>query len=670
MNAHLETSGPLPPGQQAIRAKCFHSSGAFVEFPREAIERSIPSRFELQVRRYPECLAIQATHEAFTYEDLNRAANRLARAIVARCGEGEEPIALLLEPGALLIIAMLGVWKARKFYVPLDPSHPPPRLTYTLGESQARLIVSSVQHRAMARELAQSRCHVLEIDGLDANCSTEDLNLPIAPDALSCILYTSGSTGMPKGVIQTHRTLLHLTMRETNALHLCTEDRITFLYSPSVIGAARNTLGALLNGATLFPFNVKEEGLTQLAPWLIEHGITLYNSVPTLFRHLTHTLTEAGRLSRLRLIVLGGERVSKTDVDLYKKYFPDDTILVVSFGSTEITRTREYFIDKETPMADPMVPAGYPAEDTEILLLDDVGQDKGHNGIGEIAVKSRYLSPGYWRRPDLTRERFLPDPHGGTERIYLTGDLGRLRPDGCLEYLGRKDFQVKIRGYTIDIAAIEAMLIELETVKEAVVVAREDRPGQQQLVAYIVPTYQPAPTVSALRRHLSDLLPDYMVPSAFVILDVLPLTPVGKVDPRSLPPPAHTRPNLDIPFIGPRTPVEEQLAEIWAEVLDLDQVGVHDPFLDLGGHSLMATQIIARVCQTFQVDVPLRTLLLEGPTVAAMALIITNHQADTVNPDTLALILAELEALTDEQAKRLAESRESGEDNAGGREVC
>jgi amino acid adenylation domain-containing protein len=659
MNTYLDTSGPFLTAQQAIRAKCFHPSGTFVEFPRETIERSIPSRFELQVRRYPDRLAIQATHEALTYEDLNRAANRLARSIVAQCGEGEEPIALLLEQGVSLITAMLAVWKAGKFYMPLDPSHPLPRLTYTLQESQARLIVSSTQHRSMAHDLAQSRCRILEVDEPDATYSTEDLGLTVAPDMLACVLYTSGSTGMPKGVLQTHRTLLHLTMRETNTLHLCPEDRMTFLYSPSVIGAARNTLGALLNGAALFPFNVKEEGLTRLAPWLIQRDITLYNSVPTLFRHLTHALSGEERFARLRLVVLGGERVSKTDVDYYKRHFPDDCILVVSLGSTEITRTREYFIDKGTPMSDPMVPAGYPVEDTEILLLDDVGREVGPNGIGEIAVRSRYLSPGYWRRPDLTRQRFLPDLHGGAEQIYLTGDLGSLRPDDCLQYLGRKDLQVKIRGYLIDVAAVEAMLIELETIKEAVVLAQEDRSGQQQLVAYIVPAHQPAPTVSTLRRHLSTILPDYMVPSAFVILDALPLTPVGKVDHRVLPPPARMRPDLDIPFITPRTPAEEKLAKIWADVLELDRVGVDDLFLDLGGHSLMATQIIARACQAFQVDLPLSTLL-ESPTVAAMALVIINHQANTLNPDTAPLMLAELEALTDEQARQLAKNRDSG----------
>jgi acyl carrier protein len=256
------------------------------------------------------------------------------------------------------------------------------------------------------------------------------------------------------------------------------------------------------------------------------------------------------------------------------------------------------------------------------------------DAVGEIAVRSRYLSPGYWRQPDLTQATFRPDPTGGPERLYLTGDLGRRLPDGCLVHLGRKDFQVKIRGFRVEVAEVEGALLSLPTIKEAVVVAREERPGEQRLVAYLVPTQRPAPTVSVLRRALAATLPDYMVPSAFVVVDTLPRTPAGKVDRRGLPAPERLRPSLHVPFASARTPLEERLAGIWAEVLGVDRVGIHDHFLDLGGQSLLATSLVSRVLTTFQVDLPLRTLF-ESPTVAEMALAIGQALADRLDPADL-----------------------------------
>jgi acyl carrier protein len=256
--------------------------------------------------------------------------------------------------------------------------------------------------------------------------------------------------------------------------------------------------------------------------------------------------------------------------------------------------------------------------------LDETGREVGADQIGEIAVRSKYLALGYWRRPDLTQAAFIPDPRGGDERLYLMGDLGVMRPDGCLIHMGRKDFQVKIRGYRVEVAEIEEALLAIDSIKAAVVHARADDAGEQRLVAYVVPAGSAAPTVSQLRRALTQTLPDYMMPSAFVFLETLPLSPTGKIDRRALPAPNHARPALKAPYVTPRTPTESDLARIWAEVLELEQVGVHDDFLDLGGDSLLATRILSRVIQTFRVELSIQALLA-APTVAQMAELIVPH---------------------------------------------
>lgn len=642
----------LPPEQKAIRAKCFHPSGLFVEFKKQEIEQSIPGRFEKIVRQYPERLAVKTKDRSLTYGELNQAANRIAHAILAKRGQGSEPIALLLENDASMIAAILGVLKAGKIYVPMDPSLPRARIAHMLEDSQAALLLTDRKNLVSARELAQDESLLMSIDESDAGISTENPALSISPDHLAYIVYTSGSTGQPKGVLQNHRNGLHEAMLYANGLHISPQDRLALLYSCSASQGMKIAFGALLNGAALCPYDLKEEGVGNLAAWLVQEEITICFSIPIVFRQFVGTLTGQEKFPRLRLIQLGSDSVTLREVEGYKKHYSPDTILVVRLGSTEAGTLRRYFCDGDTPLKGKMVPVGYPVEDMEVSLIDGEGKKVGFNRVGEIAVKSRYLSPGYWRMADLTRAKFLPDPNGGDKRIYLTGDLGRMLSDGCLYHLGRKDFQVKVRGYSVEVAEIEMALLSLASIKEAVVVSWEDQSGDQRLVAYLVPNNGFASSVSQLRSFLEDRLSDYMAPSAFVFLDSLPLNPNGKLDRRALPAPAPTRPELDTLFVAPRTSVEETLVRIWAEVLGLDQVGIHDNFLDVGGHSLKATQIISRVIDRFRVELPVKSLF-EAPTVAEMAVVITQNQAKKAEKEDVSRTLAELEALSDEEAQQL-----------------
>ena len=614
------------PKQQTIQSRRFNPNGSHIEFRTEEIEQSISDRFEEQVARYPDRLAVKAGSGALTYEELNRAANRVARAVLAQRGESEEPIVLLLDHDDQMIAALLAVLKTGKICVVLDRSYPELRAGYILKDSQAKLIVTNSRNRPLAVKFAQHEHQIINIDEIASPHCPDNLGLSISPSALAFILYTSGSTGQPKGVVHNHRNVIHNAMRYAYGCRIGAEDRVTLLASLGTGQATPTAFCALLSGATLYPYNVRERGVAGLSNWLKTEGITVYISAPTLFRQFVGTLTGDEQFPKLRMIRLGAEQIRKRDVELYQRHFSAGCTLAIFLSATEAGNLCQYFVYKDTEVSSDTVPVGYAVDGVEILLLDDAGKEVGCNDTGEIAVKSRYLSPGYWRSPDLTQAAFLPDPQGRDERIYRTGDLGRVGPDGCLEHLGRKDSQVKVRGHRIEVGEVETALLALDTIKEAVVVARNDRSGDQQLVAYLVPRKQPGPTVTTFRRVLRGRLPDYMIPSVFVLLDALPVTPTGKLDSRALPDPGQSRPELDAPFVAPRTPIEKMVADIWTKVLGLERPGVKDNFFDFGGHSLLATKILSAVHDLFHVEVELGALL-DHPTIEELALTITETLA-------------------------------------------
>ncbi len=322
----------LPPEQRAIRDKCFHATGKFIEFKKEEIEQSIPDRFEQQVAKYPDRLAVKTKSDTFTYDQLNKAANRVAHAILAQGRGGEEPIVLLLEHGAAMIAGILGVLKAGKIYVPLDASCPLSRLRHILGDSQAGLVVTDNQSISLTKELGSS-LQVLNVGEFHATVAHENPGLSIPPERLTYIIYTSGSTGQPKGVVQNHLNVLHLIMRYTNRAHIIASDRIGLVKSFSVNGGTLHTLGALLNGAAILPFDLKQEGIGKLAKWLSQEEITVCSLSPTTFRQLVASLSEDTSIYKLRTIHFSGEPLRKRDVDLCREYFSPASI-VNSLGST------------------------------------------------------------------------------------------------------------------------------------------------------------------------------------------------------------------------------------------------------------------------------------------------------------------------------------------------
>jgi amino acid adenylation domain-containing protein len=597
----------------------------FVEFKKSEIDQSITDRFEQQVIRYPSRLAVKTGAAQLTYAELNHVANSIARAILNVQGEGGEPIAFLLDQGVSSVTAILAVLKAGKFYVALDSSFPPSRNSSVVEDCQPGLLLTDKNNYSVAKTLVNDAVRVLIIDEFSPRFPSDNLNRSVSPEAIAYILYTSGSTGRPKGVFQNHRNVLHNIMKYTNGLHIAADDRLTLLSSCNFGASVSDIFGALLNGAALFPFSLREEGMIKMADWLMSEEITIYHSVPTVYRHFLASLTGVEKFPRLRLIKLGGEPVQIRDVELYKKHFHEGCIFHVGLGATEMNIIRQFFCKQQTVISGATVPVGYAMEDTEVLLLDDGGKKVGFNRVGEIAIKSPSLALGYWKKENLTKSVFPPDPNRGDERIYKTGDLGYMLPDGCLLHMGRKDLQVKIRGYKVDINDVEMALRGIVAIKEFAVVGRNNRHGDTQLVAFIVPHKGKALTFAELRRYLRDELPDYMVPSKFVFLTALPRTANGKIDRRALFSSNIDRREAKEGSAGPRSSIEKRLAEIFADVLGLEKIGVMDNFFDLGGDSLMGIDLLFRIEKEFGKQLS-PSILLQASSVAKFSDLFENGQ--------------------------------------------
>lgn len=582
----------------------------FIAFADEAVEQSLPSRFEEQVRKFPGRLAIKTKNTSLTYRELNRAANRIARAILHRCGHGPHPVACLFSDDALWVVAILGILKAGKIYVSLDPEHPPSRTEQVWRETQASLLVTDGPSLAAARQLSGAS-EPLNVESID-DFSAENLGLSLAPESLACILFTSGSTGQPKGVVHNHGNILHNIKNHTNTLHITAEDRLSLLSSRTTAQAVTGTYSALLNGAALCFFRFKEEGLERLSQWLSDEQITIYHSSASTFRHFAASLTGNFLFPTLRVVKLGSEPVSSRELQLFKAHFSPDCVFVNALSSTETFMIRQYRT-RNSAVDGNLVPVGYDVPNMEVLVLGDDGQPVDPGEVGEIVVRSRYLAAGYWQKPDESKVAFAADSSGSDLRVFRTGDIGRLLPDGALVHLGRKDSRVKIRGNRVELAEVEAALLTLPGVRQAVVVAQEDERGNRILVAYVVPTAKDAASPVLLRRALRERLPRYMVPSLFILLDELPVTPQGKVDRRAV-----KQQRVRVDSVEPRDDTEAQLVAIWKNLCGVDHIGIRDDFFDLGGDSLLAASLLFQIEQVFGKELS-PSILADDATIERLA---------------------------------------------------
>ncbi|HEX7509384.1 MAG TPA: beta-ketoacyl synthase N-terminal-like domain-containing protein, partial [Polyangia bacterium] len=606
-------------------------------FPKEQLECSLVARFAHIADTYRARVALRDDKRTLDYGEVAREACTVATAILALAPDEDTPVALLLDHSVHAIVAMLGVLAAGRAYVPLDPAYPRAQLEAMLADSGARLIVTGAAERPLARELGDELV-LLDMDEPPRHMNPTTLRalaVRSTADSHACILYTSGSTGTPKGIVHTHRTLQHLVYSHVLDYGISAEDHLTLIVSTSYAASLSEIFAATLMGASLALASMKKLGVANLADWVRREGITVLKLPVSPFRAFLRALEPGNTFPAVRLVLLGGDALFRKDVERFRTHFSDPCLLVNRLASTESLCTTRFRIDRTSTLPEAVVPVGYANHDAEVLILDDEGRPVPAGTLGQIAVRSHYLSPGYLRRDELTRAAFVPGPADDARVTLMTGDLGRLQPDGCLEHFGRKDQQIKLRGYRVELAAVEAALSALDDVKEAAASVYtpaddatdnddndndndNDNDGLKRLVGYVVPAAGQTLSVAALKAALARNLPEFMIPSTFVVLDELPKTATGKPDRRALPAPPKARPLLAGVFVSPRTAVELRIAEIWAEVLGLPSVGTGDNFFDLGGDSLLLLRAHARIRPAFGMDVPLVELFAH-PTVARVA---------------------------------------------------
>jgi amino acid adenylation domain-containing protein/FkbM family methyltransferase len=601
--------------------------------------------FEKTAAAMPEVEAVCCGSTTLTYRELNRRSNQLANYLRSVGVQPDVPVALCLSRSEAMVVAILGVLKAGGAYVPLDPNDPLERLSLIFEETKTPVVLTE---SLLAERLPSTWGQVLCLDtdwDLVATQPETIINTANAEN-LAYVIYTSGSTGRPKGVMVTHRGLVNYLSWATEAYRV-SEGRGAPSHSPLSFDLTVTSLLAPLWAGRTVTILSDETAAAGLAESLrSESGYSLVKITPAHLALLANSIPDDAR-DWTNAIVIGGEMLTFETLAPWRRKLPQ-TRFINEYGPTEtVVGCCVYEVNAQTPTGAGAVPIGRPISNTRLYVLDADFEPTPIGVAGELYIGGFGLARGYLERPDLTAQSFVPDPFSDEPgaRLYRTGDLARYLPDGNFDFLGRRDQQVKLRGYRIELGEIENVLARHHAVREAVVTVREDVPGDQRLVAYVVAQDDRAVSVSALRDYIREALPDYMTPSSFVFLDALPLTTNGKVDRRALPAPDGARPEGETEYVAPRTPVEEVLAGIWAELLSLERAGVHDNFFVLGGHSLLATQLLARLLTLFKIELPLITVF-QSPTIAEFAEALRAHEAKPGNVDRIASAIRKVQQMS------------------------
>lgn len=613
---------------------------------------TIHQLIEAQVERTPDAVALIFEGQAISYAELNRRANQVAHTLQSLKVGPDTLVGVYMERSFEMVIALLAILKAGGAYVPLDPTYPAERIAYMMQDANLSIILTQSHLR---EQISQQGMHVLCLDQqeLFAQQSVQNPTSSVGPENLIYMIYTSGSTGKPKGVMNIHRALVNRLYWMQEAYQLTPADRVMQKTPFGFDVAGWEFFWPLLTGASMVIARPRgHQDPAYMISLIEEQKVTTVHFVPSMLAMFL-SQPDVARCTSLRRVICSGEALSfelqqrffaafpNPEVNLYNLYGPTEAAIDVSHWTCQRNSDK------------PVVPLGYPISNIQLYILNPALQPVPVGVAGELHIGGVGLARGYFNRPELTREKFIPDPFSAQPgaRLYKTGDLARYRPDGAIEYLGRIDHQVKIRGVRIELGEVEATLAQYPPVKEVVVVAREDTPGNKRLVAYLVLkqayAYQRV-AIEEIRAYLKEHLPQEMIPAAFVFINALPVTPNGKVDRAALPRPEGVRPDLEAEYEAPRTPTEELLANIWAEVLGIDKVGIHDNFFDLGGASIQSLQVITKMGEAGIHLAPEQ--LFEHQTIAELAALIQSKAAVSPAPSTPALV--QQDVMSQGEAKR------------------
>ncbi|MBD2726435.1 amino acid adenylation domain-containing protein [Nostoc sp. FACHB-892] len=612
-------------------------------------DKCIHQLFEEQVEKTPDAVAVVFEGLQLTYRQLNQKANQLAHYLASLGVSTGVNVGIFLERGLEMLVGLLAILKAGGTYLPLDPAYPQERLTYILADAQVSILLTQ---QNLLTALPVNQTQILCLDKEWENIyhqSQENLVNGNITQSLAYIIYTSGSTGKPKGVEIPHRSVVNFLISMLGKPGLTDQDTILSVTTITFDIAVLELFLPLIIGARLVIASreIATDG-SQLLKCLVNSNATVMQATPATWR----ILLESGWQGSPNLKILcGGESLPK---QLAQHLVEKCAAVWNMYGPTETTIWSTLY--KIIDINKQQVLIGRPIDNTQIYVLNDNLQPVPIGVMGELYIGGDGLARGYHNRPDLTDEKFIANIFSpeSKARLYKTGDLVRYLPDGNLEFLDRIDNQVKIRGFRIEMGEIEAILSQYPTVQKTVVIIREDNPGDKRLVAYIVSN--DILQISEIRNFLKDKLPVYMIPSAFVQLDTLPLTPNGKIDRKALPAAVKSNLELEDSFVAPRTAVEEILARIWAKILRVEKVGIHDNFFEIGGHSLLVTQVISRIRETFRMELPLRSLF-ESPTVEKLAQTIIAKEAKPGITEKMAQVLKKLEGMSEEEAKQALQNR-------------
>ncbi|MBX3010667.1 MAG: AMP-binding protein [Caldilineaceae bacterium] len=585
------------------------------------IESSVIARWHRVMAHYADQVAVTTVAgERYTYAELDQASNRLAHALLDQLGPVNCPIILLLDHDYPLLVSLLGTLKAGKAYVAFDSSQAVGQLQLLYQSTAAPVIVTDQAHQALAQAIVsaaeQAGDATPTIWLFDALPATQrgTPDLPLTPDTLAGIFFTSGTISQPKGIARSHRIVLHRAWFGAGTYTFSPSDAISGIRQCGLGGGMADVFNALLYGATYCFYDLHQQGLQGLSAWLQRERITYFHPPIVLFRQWLETLAPGEFYPHLRLVLPSG-RKSRADLERFWPHVPAECAILTSYSSTETTQITSTAVTRTTPLDDGVIHVGAPLPGKQVTVVDNDGQPATPGEVGEIVVRSRYIATGYWRQPTLTAQRFTPTTDGSGETIYRTGDFGRLRADGYLELIGRQDSQVKVRGYRVVLGEVEDALRALPGIHEAAVTANETR---GQLYAYLIAATEPPTPPAAIRASLATRFPDYALPSHIRYLPTLPILPSGKIDRKALPAPPPSRPALAVPYTPPATATEAALVTLWEEILLIEGIGIYDSFFELGGHSLLAMRLIMAIQQKFGQLLPIRAFA-QQPTIAQLA---------------------------------------------------